>query len=135
MAKEIYDEDTQEWYPEIDLKSPERQFKYREEELRLWGGSLDKELKEIEEFVQQLLNDWPGLEREKIQISTEAVPEPYEDWHYGVLNFSFYTLESDLEWKERVAGLSVEKEGELDQLKQLMEKYPKEAKELINKNN
>lgn len=67
MAKEIYDEDTQEWYPEIDLKSPERQFKYREEELRLWGGSLDKELKEIEEFVQQLLNDWPGLEREKFK--------------------------------------------------------------------
>lgn len=133
MAKEIYDEDTQEWYPEIDPKSPERQFKYREEELRLWGGSLDTGLKEIEEFVQQLLNDWPGLVREKIQVSTEAVPEPYEDWNYGVLSFSFYTLETDEEWKSRVESLEVEEEGEIDQLKQLIEKYPEKAKEFVNK--
>lgn len=133
MPVENYDPDSQMWYPEIDVNSPERQFRYRSEELRLEEDNIDNHLERIEEFIRKLQKDWPGLERNKIRMFTEAESEPYEDWQYGVLIFSFYTLETDEEWKERTDRINFNRMEEIKKLAILVEKYSEEAEALINR--
>ena len=65
-----------------------------------------------------------------------AVREPERSMKVAVIGGGPSGMEAALIACERGHKVTLfEKEGELDQLKQLMEKYPKEAKELINKDN
>lgn len=118
-------------YPEIDLKSPDRQHKYRTEDLSLHGSSIDEELKAIEERVADIISRYPEVKRENIDLSTEARPEPWEDYYNGILMFHYCTWETDEEWHERVNGLKADRDLEIENMRTLMMRYPDEAREII----
>ena len=109
--------------PEYNPRSPDRQMAYRTKSVRLWGNQVDKELVEIENAINEILKENPGLTREDISLSTEAEPEEYEDWYNGVLSLGYYTPETDEEWKWRLENM----DHEVKELRRLMALHPEEV--------
>lgn len=126
--KEEFDKDCNEWYPVIDNNSEERQYTWRYDSLRISGLTPADFIKEINEKVSSILAENPGLQEDRIRISASESVEEYEDYHYGYLEFMYYTPETDQEYSDRLAELEDKKESELVELKRLMKKYAEEIK-------
>lgn len=128
--KEEFDKDCNEWYPIIDNKSEERQFAWRYDSLRISDLNPTDFIKEIKEKVAAILAENPGLQEDRIRLSASESVEEYEDYHYGYIEFMYYTPETDFEYSERLAELEEQKENELEVLKKLIKKYPDEAEKI-----
>ncbi len=112
------------WMADIDRNSSERQYAYRSKYVKLWGGPVDEEIRQLEGEIEEIIKENPGVTREKIQLSTECMEEPYDDYPSAYICLLYYTPETDEEWKDRVAV----KNQEVETLKNLIAKYPNEAK-------